>query len=117
MSLKLFEEGLLLRIFVGERDMYEGRPLHEQIVKKAKKLDLAGATVLRGIMGFGANSRVHTTKLLRLSQSMPLVIEFVDSEEYINRLLPHLDEMMSEGLVTLEKAKVLQYGRHRREKG
>ncbi len=114
--MKLFKDGLLLRILIGERDTYQGRPLHEQIVQKAKELDLAGATVIRGMMGFGANSRIHTTKLLRLSQDMPLVIEIVDSEAYINRLLPHLDEMMIEGLVTLEKATVIQYGRRRREK-
>lgn len=114
--MKLFEEGLLLRVFIGERDSYQGRPLHEQIVKKAKELDLAGATVLRGMMGFGAHSRVHTSSLLRLSADMPLVVEIVDSEAYINRLLPHLDEMMTEGMVTLEKVQVLKYGRQQREK-
>ena len=112
--MKLFEDGLLLRIFIGERDTYRGRPLHEQIVKKAKELDMAGATVLRGMMGFGAHSRVHTTSLLRLSADLPLVVEIVDSEAYINLLLPFLDEMMTEGLVTLEKVKVLKYGRERR---
>ncbi|MCB9423305.1 MAG: DUF190 domain-containing protein [Ardenticatenaceae bacterium] len=113
--MKLFEDGLLLRIFIGERDSYQGRPLHEQIVKKAKELDLAGATVLRGMMGFGAHSRVHTTSLLRLSADMPLVVEIVDSEAYINRMLPFLDEMMTEGMITLEKVQVLKYGRQRRE--
>lgn len=113
--MKLFEEGLLLRIFVGERDTFEGRPLYQQIVKKAKELDLAGATVLRGMMGFGAHSRIRTSKLLRLSQNMPLVIEIVDSEEYINRLLPFLNEMMSDGLMTLEEVKVIKYGNHQRE--
>ncbi len=113
--MKLFEEGLLLRIFIGERDMYEGRPLHQQIVQKAKELDLAGATVTRGMMGFGARSRLHTTKLLRLSQDLPLIIEIVDSADYINQLLPHLDEMMAEGLVTIEKVNVIKYGTRRRE--
>ncbi|MCP4427660.1 MAG: DUF190 domain-containing protein [Chloroflexi bacterium] len=112
--MKLFEEGLLLRIFVGERDMYEGRPLHQQIVKKAKELEMAGATVIRGMMGFGAHSRLHTTKLLRLSQDMPLVIEIVDSADYIKILLPYLDEMMTEGLVTIEKVKVIKYGTRQR---
>ena len=113
--MKIAEEGLLLRIFIGESDRYEGRPLHEQIVNQARELDLAGATVLRGIMGFGAHSRIHTTKILRLSQDMPLIIEIVDSEEYINRLLPHLDDMIDEGLVTLEKVRILKYA-HRQER-
>jgi hypothetical protein len=113
--MKLFEEGVLLRIFIGERDTFGGRPLHQQIVKKAKELELAGATVIRGIMGFGARSRVHTSKLLRLSQDMPLVIEIVDSADYIKQLLPYLDEMMTEGLVTIEKVKVIKYGRRQRD--
>ncbi|MFQ5398971.1 MAG: DUF190 domain-containing protein [Anaerolineae bacterium] len=111
--MKLRENGLLLRIFIGESDMYEGKPLYEQIVRKAKELNLAGATVLRGLMGFGAHSRIHTARLLRLSQDLPLVIEIVDSEEYINKLLPFLDEVVEEGLITIEKARVLKYG-HRR---
>lgn len=113
--MKLFEDGFLLRIFIGERDSYQGRPLHEQIVKKAKELDIAGTTVLRGMMGFGAHSRVHTSSLLRLSADMPLVVEIVDSKLYIDRLLPLLDEMMTEGLVTMEKVQVLKYGRQQRE--
>lgn len=107
--MKLLEEGLLLRIFLGESDKHQGRPLYEQIVLKAKELNLAGATVLRGIMGFGANSRLHTAKLLRLSEDLPLVIEIVDSEEYINKLLPFLDEVVQEGLITLEKVRVIKY--------
>ena len=90
--------------------------MHEQIVKKAKELDMAGATVLRGMMGFGAHSRVRTTSLLRVSADRPLVVEIVDSQAYIDRLLPLLDEMMTEGLVTMEKVQVLKYGRQQREK-
>ena len=104
------KQALLLRIFIGEDDKFGGSPLHEAIVLKARELHLAGATVLRGPMGFGASSRLHTTKILRLSEDLPLVIEIVDSEEKINRFLPVLDGMMGSGLVTIEKVKVLQYG-------
>jgi PII-like signaling protein len=102
---------LLLRIFIGEDDKHRGRPLHEAIVLKARELQLAGATILRGPMGFGHSSRLHTAKILRLSEDLPIVIEIVDSEEKIDAFLPHLDEMMSSGLVTLEKVQVLQYGK------
>jgi PII-like signaling protein len=102
-------EGYLLRIFVGESDKWQGKPLYEAIVLKARELHLAGATVLRGPMGFGANSRLHTVKVLRLSEDLPMVIEIVDSKEKIDTLLPHLDEMVSEGLVTLEKVQIIQY--------
>ncbi len=111
---KLPSEGMLLRIFIGETDRYHGRPLYEQIVLKARELNLAGATVLRGIMGFGASSRVHTAKLLRLSEDLPVVVEIVDTEENIQKLLPFLDEVVQEGLITLEKAHVIRY-RHRPE--
>ena len=104
------KQAVLLRIFFGEDDRVEGRPLYEAIVLKAREMHLAGATVLRGPMGFGASSRLHTTKILRLSEDLPLVIEIVDSEEKINDFLPVLDRMMSSGLVTLEKVQVLQYG-------
>ena len=104
------KQALLLRIFFGEDDKLEGRPLYEAIVLKAREMHLAGATVLRGPMGFGASSRLHTTKILRLSEDLPLVIEIVDSEEKIDDFLPVLDRMMSSGLVTLEKVQVLQYG-------
>ncbi|NCF67667.1 MAG: DUF190 domain-containing protein [Chloroflexi bacterium] len=110
--MKLPENGLLLRIIIGESDRYGRKPLYEAIVHKAKELDLAGATVLRGIMGFGASSRLHTAKFLRLSDDLPLVIEIVDSEEYINRLLPFLNEAVSEGLITLEKVRILRYQGH-----
>lgn len=103
------EEGKLLRIFIGESDRWEHKPLYEAIVLKARELGLAGATVLRGPMGFGANSRLHTAKILRLSEDLPLIIEIVDSEEQIQLLLPHLDIMVKEGLVTLEKVQIIKY--------
>ena len=108
--MKISEDGYLLRIYIGESDEWEGRPLYEAIVLKARELHLAGATVLRGPMGFGANSRLHTAKILRLSEDLPLLIEIVDSEDDINAFLPILDGMMSSGLITLEKVQVLQYG-------
>jgi uncharacterized protein len=101
---------MLLRIFIGEDDKYHGRPLYEAIVLKARELQLAGATILRGPMGFGHSSRLHTAKILRLSEDLPIVIEIVDSEEKIDAFLPQLEGMMSSGLVTLEKVQVLQYG-------
>ena len=110
--MKLPEEGMLLRIFIGESDNYNGKALYEQIVLKAREFNLAGATVVRGIMGFGADSRMHTAKLLRLSEDMPVVIELVDIEENLNKMLPFLDEAVTEGLITLEKVKVVKY-RHK----
>ncbi len=107
--MKLEGEAQLLRIFIGESDKWQGRPLYEAIVLKARELHLAGATVLRGPMGFGAHSRLHTTKILRLSEDLPLIIEIVDSEEKINLLLPYIDEMVKEGLITLEKVHVIKY--------
>lgn len=107
--MKLPEEGILLRIFIGETDKYEGKPLYEQIVLKAKELHLAGATVLRGLMGFGADSHMHSAKILRLSEDLPIVIELVDTEENLNKLLPFLDEVVKEGLVTMEKVRVIKY--------
>ena len=104
------KQAVLLRIFIGEDDKCDGRPLYEAIVMKAREMHLAGATVLRGAMGFGASSRLHTTKILRLSEDLPLVIEIADSEDKINGFLPTLDGMMSSGLITLEKVQVLQYG-------
>ena len=101
---------VLLRIFIGEDDKHESKPLYESVVLKAREMHLAGATVLRGAMGFGHSSHLHTTKILRLSQDLPLVIEIVDSEDKINAFLPVLDGMMGHGLVTLEKVQVLQYG-------
>jgi hypothetical protein len=107
--MKLHEQGQLLRIFIGESAKYQGKPLYQAIVHKAKELELAGATVTRGISGFGPRSKVHTTKFLRLSVDAPLVIEIVDSEEYIQRILPFLDEVVANGLITLEKVQVIKY--------
>jgi PII-like signaling protein len=103
-------QAVLLRIFIGENDRADGRPLYEAIVLKARETQLAGATVLRGGMGFGHSSRLHTTRILRLSEDLPLIVEIVDSEEKINAFLPVLEGIMSSGLVTLEKVQVLQYG-------
>lgn len=103
-------DAMLLRIFIGEDDRHDHQPLYEAIVMKAREMHLAGATVLRGPMSFGHSSRVHTTKILRLSEDLPFVIEIVDSEDKINAFLPVLDSMMASGLVTLEKVQVLQYG-------
>jgi PII-like signaling protein len=99
----------LLRIFIGESDKWEHKPLYEAIVLKARELHLAGATVLRGPMGFGKASRLHTAKILRLSMDLPMVIEIVDSEEKIQAFLPALDPMIGGGLVTLEKVRVIHY--------
>lgn len=103
------KDAISLRIFIGENDRVDHKPLYEAIVLKAREMHLAGATVLRGPMGFGKSSRVHTSKIIRLSMDLPLVIEMVDSEEKINAFLPVLDGMIGGGLVTLEKVKVVHY--------
>ena len=103
-------DAMLLRIFFGENDKYKSRPLYEAIVMAARDAKLAGATVLRGPMGFGRSSHMHTTKILRLSEDLPLIVEIVDTEQAIKAFLPTLDGMMGSGLVTLEKVQVLQYG-------
>ncbi len=107
--MKLTEQGTLLRIFIGEKDKYQGKPLYEQIVLKARELNIAGATVIKGIMGFGAHSRLHCTKILSLSEDVPIIIEMVDTEENLNKLLPFLDETVEEGLITMEKVRVIKY--------
>ncbi len=107
--MKIPKDGYLLRIFIGEGDKWHGSPLYEAIVMKARQLHLAGATVLRGPMGFGAKSRLHTAKILRLSEDLPIVIEIVDSEEKINELLAEVDGMITDGLVTLERVRVIKY--------
>ena len=112
--MKLPSEAELLRIFIGEADKFEGKPLFEAIVQAARQQELAGATVLRGLLGFGAHSRVHSAKILRLSEDLPMVIEIVDTPEKIEAFLPELDHMMDEGLVTLEKVNVIVY-RHQKE--
>lgn len=107
--MKIEGEAQLLRIFIGESDRWRGAPLYEAIVHKARELGLAGATVLRGLEGFGARSRIHTTRILRLSEDLPIVIEIVDRSERIATLLPHLDEMVGEGMMTLEKVHIVAY--------
>ena len=107
--MKLPSEAELLRIFIGEADKFEGKPLYEVIANLAHQKGMAGATVIRGLMGFGAHSRMHTAKILRLSEDLPIIIEIVDEPEKIEALLPELDKMISEGLVTLEKIRVIAY--------
>ena len=111
------KDAVLLRIFFGENDRFGRKPLYEAVVLKARQLQLAGATVLRGPMGFGHSSRLHTAKVLRLSFDLPMVIEIVDTEAKINEFLPTLDAMMASGLVTLEKVQVVQYGVERLRQG
>jgi uncharacterized protein len=103
------EDAVLLRIFIGESDRHRHQPLYETIVLKAREMQMAGATVLRGPMGFGKSSHIHTAKILRLSMDLPMIIEIVDSEEKVNAFLPVLDEIMGGGLVALERAKVIRY--------
>lgn len=112
--MKLPAEGELLKIFIGETDKHEGRALYEAIVLKARELNLAGATVFRGLMGYGATSRIHSIKLLRLSEDLPVMIEIVDTEENIKKILPFLDETVKEGLITMEKVNIIKY-RHGEE--
>jgi hypothetical protein len=107
--MKLPAAAVLLRIFIGESDRHQGKPLYEQIVLKARELNLAGATVVRGAMGYGANSRIHTAKLLDLSIDLPMIVEIVDTAENIDRLMPFLDETVREGLVTRENIQVVTY--------
>lgn len=108
-SVQIPHNAVLLRIFLGEDDRHDHKPLYEAIVLKAREMHLAGATVLRGPMGFGPSSRLHTAKILRLSEDLPLVIEIVDSEEKIAQFLPVVDGMMQGGLITMEKVQVLHY--------
>jgi uncharacterized protein len=109
--MRIPRDAVLLRIFFGEDDRFDHKPLHEAIVLKAREMHLGGATVLRGHIGFGQSSILHTTKILRLSQDLPVVVEIVDSQDRIDAFLPVLDGMMSSGLVTIEKVQVLQYGK------
>jgi len=107
--MRLPEEAELLRIFIGENDRHGGKPLHEAIVLEARRRGMAGATVLRGIMGFGADSHMHTAKILRLSEDLPIIVEIVDTPDRIGAFLPDLDTMIQEGLITLERARVIAY--------
>mgnify|MGYP001063297367 FL=1 len=104
------QDAALLRIFTGETDRADGKPLYEAVVLKAREVGLAGATVIRGPMGFGHSSHLHTSKILRLSEDLPVIVENMDDEAKINTFLPVLDKMMGSGLVTIEKVKVLRYG-------
>jgi uncharacterized protein len=106
---KIEGEGRLLRIFIGESDTWHGRPLYQAIVQRVREEGLAGATVVRGIEGFGADSRLHTSRILRLSEDLPVVIEIVDTTDRIERVLPMLDDMVGEGMVTLERVHVVAY--------
>lgn len=115
--MKLPFEAELVRIFIGESDKHGSRPLYEVIVEEARRRGMAGATVLRGILGFGADSRIHTAKILRLSEDLPIVVEVVDSAERIAEFLPLLDGMIDEGLITLEKVRVIAYRHSGGEKG
>ncbi len=107
--MKIEGEGEVLRIFIGESDRWKGKPLYEAIVLKAREEGLAGATVLRGLEGFGASSRIHTAKVLRLSNDLPIIVEIVDKPERIEGFLPGLDEMVSEGMITLEQVRIIAY--------
>ena len=105
----LSREGKLLRVFIGEADKWEGKPLYEAIVLLAKEKKMAGATAIKGFLGFGAKSHMHTAKILRLSEDLPVIVELVDTEDKINAFMPHLDNMVRDGLITLEKADVIMY--------
>lgn len=107
--MKLEGHGKLLRIFIGESDTWHGKPLYQAIVERARSEGVAGATVIRGIEGYGAKSRLHTARILRLSEDLPLVIEIVDTEENVRAIMPALDEMIGDGLMTLEDVEVISY--------
>lgn len=108
---KIASKAKRLRVYIGESDQWKQRSLYQVIVEKAKELDIAGATVFRGLMGYGANSRIHTAKILDLSSDLPILVEIIDSEEYINKLMPYLDEMLEEGMITIDDIEVIKYGR------
>jgi uncharacterized protein len=107
--MKIEGDGLLLRVFCGESDTWHGKPLYEAIVERVREAGMAGATVLRGIEGFGARSRIHTSRLLRLSEDLPVVIEIVDQADRVHEIMPALDEMIDEGMITLERVQVIAY--------
>jgi len=107
--MKIEGEGQLLRVFIGESDRWQGRPLYEAIVLKAREMGMAGATVVRGTMGFGAHSRIHSAKVLRLSEDLPIVIEIADKAERIAAFLPHLDSMVTDGMIALDNVRIMAY--------
>jgi len=115
--MKISGEAKLVRIFIGESDRWQGVPLYEAIVRKVREMGLAGATVIRGVEGFGANSRIHTAKILRLSEDLPVLIEIVDKEERIADILPVLDEMIGEGLITMERVEIIKYTHEKKSEG
>jgi PII-like signaling protein len=108
---KISGQAKRLRIYIGEADSWNGKSLYQAIVLKAKALDMAGATVFRGLMGYGANSRIHTARIVELSSDLPILVEIIDSEEYIAKLLPFLDEMVQEGMVTIDDIDIVKYGK------
>lgn len=107
---KIASSARRLRIYIGEADQWKGKSLYHAIVLKAKELDLAGATVFRGLMGYGANSRIHSARIVDLSSDLPVLIEIVDSQEYIDKFMPYLDEIVTEGMVTIDDIEVIRYG-------
>jgi hypothetical protein len=107
--MRLEGDGKLVRIFIGDSDTWEGKPLYEAIVRRVRAEGLAGATVIKGTSGFGASSRIHTASILRLSEDLPLIVEIVDTEEHIQRILPILDDMVDDGMVTVEKVRIISY--------
>lgn len=107
---KIASKAKRLRIYIGESDRWKGRSLFQGIVEKAKELEMAGATVFRGLMGYGAHSRIHTASIVALSSDLPILVEIIDSEDYINKLLPYLDEMLAGGMMTIDDIEVIKYG-------
>ena len=115
--MRISGEAKLVRIFIGEGDRWHGVPLYEAIVRKVREMGLAGATVIRGVEGFGANSRIHTAKILRLSEDLPVLIEIVDKEDRIASIIPVLDEMIGEGLITMERVEIIKYTHEKKKSG
>jgi uncharacterized protein len=113
--MRISGEAKLVRIFIGESDRWHGVPLYEAIVRKVREMGLAGATVIRGVEGFGANSRIHTAKILRLSEDLPVLIEIVDKEDRIASIIPVLDEMIGEGLITMERVEIIKYTHEKKQ--
>ena len=107
--MKIEGQAMLVRVYIGESDQWQGKPLYQAIVERLRERGLAGSTVLRGIEGFGANAHIHTTRILRLSEDLPVLIETVDQEDRIRAILPELDEMVGDGLITLERVEVVAY--------
>ena len=112
--MKIEEKDILLRIFISERERYKGKPLYERIIKEAYDLDLAGATILKGMMGFGADKHIHSSKILTISDSLPVIIEIIDSPENIKKIMPFLDDKISDGFVTTEYVNVIKYRKNNR---